>query len=182
MSRIGKIPISIPKDVSVNIIDNKIIIKGKLGILSQTFSEKIKIIFKNDQLFLSRIQEDKKTKSLHGLYRVLIDNMVKGVTNGFQKELELVGIGYRVSYYEEKILEFNLGFSHKIMMKIPKEIYVEIKIKKGKNPILTLKSYDKQLLGMIASKIRSLRVPEPYKGKGIKYLKEFIRKKTGKSA
>ncbi|AWU39803.1 50S ribosomal protein L6 [Blattabacterium punctulatus] len=183
MSRIGRIPISIPKDVYINIIDNdnKIIIKGKLGILSQKFSEKIKIIFKNDKLFLSRIKEDKKTKSLHGLYRVLINNMVKGVTNGFQKELELVGIGYRVSYYEE-ILEFNLGFSHKIMMKIPKEIRAEIKINKGKNPILILKSYDKQLLGMIASKIRSLRVPEPYKGKGIKYLKESIRKKTGKSA
>ncbi|AWU44004.1 50S ribosomal protein L6 [Blattabacterium sp. (Cryptocercus kyebangensis)] len=181
MSRIGKIPISIPKDVHVNIIDNKIIIKGKLGILSQKISEKVKIIFKDDKLFLSRIQEDKKTKSLHGLYRILIDNMVKGVSNGFQKELELVGIGYRVSYYGE-ILEFNLGFSHKIMMKIPKEIYAEVRIEKGKNTILILKSYDKQLLGMIASKIRSLRKPEPYKGKGIKYLKEYIRRKAGKSA
>ncbi|AER40664.1 MAG: 50S ribosomal protein L6 [Flavobacteriales bacterium] len=182
MSRIGKNPIFIPEGVKVNLIDNKVIIKGRLGILSQDISDEIKVIIQDSKLYLRKVREDKRTKSLHGLYRVLIDNMVKGVSKGFQKELELVGIGYRVSHYKEDILEFNLGFSHKIMMEIPKEICIETKVEKGKNPILILRSYDKQLLGMIAAKIRSFRKPEPYKGKGIRYVKEKVRRKEGKSA
>ncbi|WP_185870316.1 50S ribosomal protein L6 [Blattabacterium cuenoti] len=181
MSRIGNNPIFFPENVQIEIVNNEIFIKGRLGSLYLKIPDQIKLIFhKNKKLILIRNQEDKKSKSLHGLYRVLINNMVKGVSEGFQKELELVGIGYKVSNYGE-ILELNLGFSHNIMMKIPKEIYMETKIEKGKNPILILKSYDKQLLGMIAAKIRSFRKPEPYKGKGIRYLKENVRRKTGKS-
>ncbi|WP_185881717.1 50S ribosomal protein L6 [Blattabacterium cuenoti] len=181
MSRIGKNPISIPENVNLKIIGNKIIIKGKLGVLSQEISDKIKLTVQENKLHLNRIQEDKKSKSLHGLYRVLIYNMIKGVSKGFKKELELVGIGYRASFHEQ-ILELNLGYSHNIMIQIPKEIYIETKTEKGKNPILILKSHDKQLLGLIAAKIRSLRKPEPYKGKGVRYLKEEIRRKAGKSA
>lgn len=181
MSRIGKIPISIPENVNLRIIGNKIIIKGKLGVLSQEISDKIRLTVQEGKLYLRRIQEDKKSKSLHGLYRVLIYNMIKGVSEGFKKELELVGIGYRVSFQEE-ILELNLGFSHNIMIQIPKEICMETKTEKGKNPLLIMKSHDKQLLGLMAAKIRSLRKPEPYKGKGVRYLKEEVRRKTGKSA
>ncbi|WP_185859696.1 50S ribosomal protein L6 [Blattabacterium cuenoti] len=181
MSRIGKIPISIPENINLKIIGNKIIIKGKLGILSQEISDQIKLTVQENKLHLSRIQEDKKSKSLHGLYRVLIDNMIKGVSKGFKKELELVGIGYRASFHGE-VLELNLGYSHNIMIQIPKEISIETKTEKGKNTIIIMKSYDKQLLGLIAAKIRSLRKPEPYKGKGVRYLKEEVRRKAGKSA
>ncbi|WP_185851391.1 50S ribosomal protein L6 [Blattabacterium cuenoti] len=183
MSRIGNNPIHFPENVEIKILNNEIFIKGKLGSLDLKISDKIKLVFheKNRKLVLTRKKEDKKSKSLHGLYRVLINNMVIGVSKGFKKELELVGIGYRVSS-NGGILELNLGFSHNIMMKIPKEILIETKIEKGKNPILILKSYDKQLLGMIAAKIKSFRKPEPYKGKGVRYLKEDIRRKTGKSA
>ncbi|WP_185852580.1 50S ribosomal protein L6 [Blattabacterium cuenoti] len=181
MSRIGKIPVSIPENVNLRIIGNKIIIKGELGILSQEISDKIKLTVQEGKLHLKRIQEDKKSKSLHGLYRVLIYNMIKGVSKGFKKELELVGIGYKVVFHE-KILELNLGFSHNIMIQIPKEICMKTKTEKGKNPILILKSHDKQLLGLMAAKIRSFRKPEPYKGKGVRYLKEEVRRKAGKSA
>lgn len=181
MSRIGKIPVSIPENVNLKIIGHKIIIKGELGVLSQEISDKIKLTVQEGKLYLKRTQEDKKSKSLHGLYRVLIYNMIKGVSKGFKKELELVGIGYRVTFHGE-ILELNLGFSHNIMIQIPKEICMETKTKKGKNPILILKSHDKQLLGLMAAKIRSFRKPEPYKGKGVRYLKEEVRRKAGKSA
>ncbi|ACY40273.1 50S ribosomal protein L6 [Blattabacterium sp. (Blattella germanica) str. Bge] len=181
MSRIGKKPIPIPENVNIKIFDNKILVKGNLGSLSQEISKKLEFSLKKDLLIITRIQEDKESKSLHGLYRVLINNMIIGVTKGFIKELELVGIGYRASY-KENILELNLGFSHNIMMQIPEEIYVEIKSEKSKNPILVLKSYDKQLLGIVSAKIRSFRIPDPYKGKGIRYLGEEIRKKAGKSA
>ncbi|WP_185872023.1 50S ribosomal protein L6 [Blattabacterium cuenoti] len=181
MSRIGKKPILIPENVNIKIIDKKILVEGSLGSLIQKISKKIKLNLNENQLIITRYQEDKTSKSLHGLYRVLIKNMIIGVTKGFIKELELVGIGYRASYNED-ILDLNLGFSHNIMMQIPKEIDIKIKSEKGKNTILVLKSYDKQLLGIIAAKIRSFRVPEPYKGKGIKYLKEKIRRKVGKSA
>ncbi|WP_185866387.1 50S ribosomal protein L6 [Blattabacterium cuenoti] len=181
MSRIGKIPISIPENVNISIIGNKIIVKGELGVLSQEISDQIKLTIQEGKLHLKRIQEDKKSKSLHGLYRVLIDNMIKGVSKGFKKKLELVGIGYRVNFHGD-ILELNLGFSHHIMIQIPKEIYIEEKTEKGQNPILILKSHDKQLLGLIAAKIRSFRKPEPYKGKGVRYLKEEVRRKAGKSA
>ncbi|WP_185859101.1 50S ribosomal protein L6 [Blattabacterium cuenoti] len=181
MSRIGKKPIFIPENVNVKIFDNKILVKGILGSLSQKISKKLKFIFHENQLIITRNQKDKESKSLHGLYRVLINNMIVGVTKGFMKELELVGIGYRASY-KENILDLNLGFSHNIMMQIPEEVHIEIESEKGKNTILILKSHDKQLLGMISAKIRSLRVPEPYKGKGIRYLKEEVRRKSGKSA
>ncbi|WP_185855865.1 50S ribosomal protein L6 [Blattabacterium cuenoti] len=183
MSKIGKSPIFFPENVEVKIENDKIFVNGKLGHLCQKISSEIKLVihYHERKLFLIRNQENKKSRSLHGLYRVLINNMIQGVSKGFKKVLELVGIGYRVSSHE-KILELNLGFSHNIMMQIPEEIDIEARMEKGKNPILILKSYDKQLLGIIASKIRSFRKPEPYKGKGIRYLNEYIRRKTGKSA
>ncbi|WP_185860517.1 50S ribosomal protein L6 [Blattabacterium cuenoti] len=181
MSRIGKKPIFIPKDVNIKIIDNEISIKGSLGNLSQKILKGFQLDLNQNQLLISRNHEDKKSKSLHGLYHVLIKNMIIGVTKGFHKILELVGVGYRASYNGE-ILDLNLGYSHNIMIQLPKEINIEIQSKKGKNPIIILKSYDKQLLGIIAAKIRSFRVPEPYKGKGIRYFGEEVRRKAGKSA
>jgi ribosomal protein L6, bacterial type len=183
MSRIGKKPIFIPKDVNIKIIDNEIIVKGSLGNLSIKISKKFQLNLNENRLLIIRNHEDKKYKSLHGLYNVLINNMIIGVTKGFQKKLELVGIGYRASYnYNEGILDLNLGFSHNIMMQLPKEVNIEIQSEKTKNTIIILKSYDKQLLGIIAAKIRSFRMPEPYKGKGIRYFGEEVRRKTGKSA
>ncbi|AGW86022.1 50S ribosomal protein L6 [Blattabacterium sp. (Nauphoeta cinerea)] len=181
MSRIGKKPILIPKNVDVKIIDHEIFVKGFLGSLSQKISKEFQLNLEKNQLFIIRNHENKKCKSLHGLYHVLVKNMIIGVSKGFYKKLELVGIGYRASYKEE-ILDLNLGFSHNIMMQIPKEIDIKIQSEKGKNFIIILKSYDKQLLGIIASKIRSFRVPEPYKGKGIRYFGEEVRRKAGKSA
>ncbi|WP_185876634.1 50S ribosomal protein L6 [Blattabacterium cuenoti] len=181
MSRIGKKPIFIPDNVKIKIFDNEISIKGNLGSLSQRISRNLELSLRNKKLIITRNQEDKKSKSLHGLYRVIIQNMIIGVTTGFMKELELVGVGYRASY-KENILDLNLGYSHNIMVQIPEDIFLEIKSEKGKNTVLILKSYNKQLLGIIAAKIRSFRIPEPYKGKGIRYLKEEVRKKVGKSA
>ncbi|WP_185857762.1 50S ribosomal protein L6 [Blattabacterium cuenoti] len=181
MSRIGKKIIFIPENVDIEIIDNEIFIKGFLGNLSQKISKEFQLKLNQKELSIIRNQENKKSKSLHGLYHVLIRNMIIGVTKGFQKKLELVGVGYRASYNGE-ILDLNLGFSHNIMIQLPKELNVEIKSEKGKNYIIILKSYDKQLLGIISAKIRSFRVPEPYKGKGIRYLGEEVRRKTGKSA
>ncbi|WP_185849026.1 50S ribosomal protein L6 [Blattabacterium cuenoti] len=181
MSRIGKKPIFIPNDVNIEITDEKILVKGYLGSLSQKISKEIQLKLNNNQLLILRNQENKKSKSLHGLYNILIRNMIIGVTKGFQKKLELVGVGYRASYNGE-ILDLNLGFSHNIMIQLPKEINIEIQSEKSKNTIIILKSYDKQLLGIIAAKIRSFRVPEPYKGKGIRYFGEEVRRKTGKSA
>ncbi|WP_185865817.1 50S ribosomal protein L6 [Blattabacterium cuenoti] len=181
MSRIGKKPIFIPENVNVKIFDNKILVEGTLGSLIQRISKKLQFRLHENQLIITKIHKNKESKSLHGLYRVLIHNMIIGVTKGFMKGLELVGIGYRATY-KEKILNLNLGFSHNIMMQIPEEVHIEIKTEKGKNTIIILKSHDKQLLGMIAAKIRSFRVPEPYKGKGIRYLKEEVRRKAGKSA
>ncbi|WP_185850804.1 50S ribosomal protein L6 [Blattabacterium cuenoti] len=182
MSKIGKIPIFIPKDLNIKIDKNLIIVKGKLGVLNLKIPEEIKLLIDNNKLYLTRNIESKKIKSLHGLYRVLIFNMIQGVTKGFKKELELVGVGYRAINRDNNILELNLGFSHSIMIQIPKEISVDIKTEKGSNFILLLKSYNKQLLGLVAAKIRSFRKPEPYKGKGIRYLKEEIRRKEGKTA
>ncbi|BBA17305.1 50S ribosomal protein L6 [Blattabacterium cuenoti] len=181
MSRIGKKPIFIPKNVNLKIVDNEIFVKGFLGSLSQKISKNFQLNLYQNKLLITRNQENKKSKSLHGLYHVLINNMIMGVSKGFQKKLELVGIGYK-AYYNGEILDLNLGFSHNIMMKLPKEINVEIQSEKGKNPFIILKSYDKQLLGIIAAKIRTFRVPEPYKGKGIRYFGEEIRRKAGKSA
>jgi len=180
MSRIGNNPIKIPTEVSIQIEASKIIVKGKLGELVQEYSG-ISLELNNDLLLLKRDSESKDHKSKHGLYRTLIANMVEGVSKGFTKELELVGVGYRANCQGQK-LDLSLGFSHNIIFEIASEVKVETTSEKGKNPIIKLTSIDKQLLGYVAAKIRSFRKPEPYKGKGIKFIGEQIRRKAGKSA
>jgi len=180
MSRIGNNPIKIPTEVSIQIEASKIIVKGKLGELVQEYSG-ISLELNNDLLLLKRDSESKDHKSKHGLYRALIANMVEGVSKGFTKELELVGVGYRANCQGQK-LDLSLGFSHNIIFEIASEVKVETTSEKGKNPIIKLTSIDKQLLGYVAAKIRSFRKPEPYKGKGIKFIGEQIRRKAGKSA
>ena len=180
MSRIGNNPIKIPTEVSIQIEASKIMVKGKLGELVQEYSG-ISLELNNDLLLLKRNSESKDHKSKHGLYRALIANMVEGVSKGFTKELELVGVGYRANCQGQK-LDLSLGFSHNIIFEIASEVKVETTSEKGKNPIIKLTSIDKQLLGYVASKIRSFRKPEPYKGKGIKFIGEQIRRKAGKSA
>ena len=180
MSRIGNSPITIPEGVSVEIQPNLFIVKGKLGELSQSY-ELVSIEQSENTLTVKRVNESKTAKAKHGLYRSLFNNMVQGVSNGWSKELELVGVGYRADNQGQK-LELALGFSHNIVFQIPAEVKVETVSEKGKNPIIKLTSLDKQLVGAIASKIRSFRKPEPYKGKGVKYVGEEIRRKAGKSA
>ena len=180
MSRIGNSPITIPEGVSVEIQPNLFTVKGKLGELSQSY-DLVSIEQSENTLKLKRINESKIAKAKHGLYRSLLYNMVQGVSNGWSKELELVGVGYRAKNQGQK-LELALGFSHNIVFQIPTEVKVETVSEKGKNPIIKLMSLDKQLVGAIASKIRSFRKPEPYKGKGVKYVGEEIRRKAGKSA
>jgi len=180
MSRIGNNPISVPEGVTLEILPSKIIIKGKLGELTQNYSD-VNIKFENNTITVTRPSENKKVKSKHGLYRALISNMVEGVSNGFTKELELVGVGYRASNQGQK-LDLALGFSHNILFEIAPEVKIETISEKGKNPIIKLTSHDKQLVGYVASKIRSFRKPEPYKGKGVKFVGEYIRRKAGKSA
>ncbi|MAU58975.1 MAG: 50S ribosomal protein L6 [Flavobacteriaceae bacterium] len=180
MSRIGNSPISLPEGVSVDIQENKIIIKGKMGELSQDYSG-VSILLEDNNILIKRKSEQKDIKSKHGLYRSLINNMVIGVSKGFVKELELVGVGYRANNQGQK-LDLALGFSHNILFEISSEVKVETISEKGKNPIVKLTSYDKQLLGFVAAKIKSFRKPEPYKGKGIKFVGEQIRRKAGKSA
>jgi len=180
MSRIGNNPISIPEGVSIKIEDNTISVKGKLGELSQSYDQ-VTIKEEDGEIVLERDNENKETKSKHGLYRALINNMVEGVTQGFTKELELVGVGYRASNQGQK-LDIAVGFSHNIVLELAPEIKVETVSEKGKNPRIKLTSYDKQLVSQVAAKIRSYRKPEPYKGKGIKYVGEYIRRKAGKSA
>jgi len=180
MSRIGNSPITIPEGVSVEIQPNLFIVKGKLGELSQSY-ELVSIEQSENTLSVKRVNESKTAKAKHGLYRSLFNNMVQGVSNGWSKELELVGVGYRANNQGQK-LELALGFSHNIVFQIPAEVKVETVSEKGKNPIIKLTSLDKQLVGAIASKIRSFRKPEPYKGKGVKYVGEEIRRKAGKSA
>ena len=180
MSRVGNNPISLPEGVSVDIQENKIIIKGKMGELSQDYSG-VSILLEDNNILIKRKSEQKDIKSKHGLYRSLINNMVIGVSKGFVKELELVGVGYRANNQGQK-LDLALGFSHNILFEISSEVKVETISEKGKNPIVKLTSYDKQLLGFVAAKIRSFRKPEPYKGKGIKFVGEQIRRKAGKSA
>ena len=180
MSRIGNNPIKIPTEVSIQIEASNIIVKGKLGELVQEYSG-ISLELNNDLLLLKRDSESKDHESKHGLYRALIANMVEGVSKGFTKELELVGVGYRANCQGQK-LDLSLGFSHNIIFEIASEVKVETTSEKGKNPIIKLTSIDKQLLGYVAAKIRSFRKPEPYKGKGIKFIGEQIRRKAGKSA
>ncbi len=180
MSRIGNNPIAIPEGVTVELQDDLVTVKGKLGELKQEYSG-ITIETKEGNVVLTRASEDKDTKAKHGLYRSLINNMIIGVSKGYTKELELVGVGYRASTQGQK-LDLALGFSHNILLDIAPEVKVEAISEKGKNPIVKLSSYDKQLVGFVAAKIRSFRKPEPYKGKGIKFVGEQLRRKAGKSA
>lgn len=182
MSRIGKLPVEIPQGVTVDIAkDNTITVKGPQGELQQKVDADLKVEVKENVLILTRPTEQKRHKSLHGLYRSLLNNMVEGVSKGFTIEQEFVGVGFKAEA-KGQILEMSLGFSHDIHFKLPKEIKVEAKTERRANPIVTLKSADKQLLGHVAAKIRSLRPPEPYKGKGIKFVGEQLRRKAGKSA
>jgi len=180
MSRIGNNPINIPEGVTVDIQPTQITVKGKLGELTQEYSD-VEVIMEDSLITVKRPSENKTVKSKHGLYRSLIANMVEGVSHGFTKELELVGVGYRASNQGQQ-LDLALGFSHNILFEIAPEVKVETISEKGKNPIVKLTSHDKQLVGYVASKIRSFRKPEPYKGKGVKYVGEQIRRKAGKSA
>ena len=180
MSRIGNNPITVPEGVTVEIKDNLITAKGKLGELTQEYSD-VEIKIEDGTITLSRNSEKKDHRAKHGLYRALIANMIEGVSNGWTKELELVGVGYRASNQGQK-LDLAVGFSHNIVMSIAPEVKVETISEKGKNPIIKLTSHDKQLVGQVAAKIRSFRKPEPYKGKGIKFVGEEIRRKAGKSA
>lgn len=182
MSRIGNNPIELPQGVTVTIGENNsVLVKGKLGELSKTFHADLSVNVEENSVAVNRPSDSKEHKSFHGLTRSLLNNMVIGVTEGFKKELELVGVGYRASNSGQK-LELALGFSHNVIFEIPAEVKVETLSEKGKNPIITLTSMDNQLLGAVAAKIRSLRKPEPYKGKGIKYVGEQLRRKAGKTA
>ena len=180
MSRIGNNPIKIPESVNIDIQSDKITVKGKMGELTQDYCD---VIFEMDDNFLTvkRSSDSKDHRAKHGLYRALVNNMVEGVSRGFTKELELVGVGYRATNQGQK-LDLALGFSHNILFDIAPEVKVETVSEKGKNPIVKLSSHDKQLLGYVAAKIRSFRKPEPYKGKGVKFVGEQIRRKAGKSA
>jgi len=182
MSRIGKLPVTLPEGVTVNITDNNIIVvKGPLGELAQAVDKDIRVEVSDNTVVLSRPSESKNHKSMHGLYRAIINNMVIGVSQGYRKDLELVGVGYRAEA-KGQMLELSLGFSHDVVIELPEEVMVETKTERRSNPIITLKSIDKQLIGHVAAKIRSLRPPEPYKGKGIKFVGEQLRRKAGKSA
>ena len=180
MSRIGKNPISIPAGASVEVADGVITVQGKLGTLTQEFSD-VEIEVADGKVQVNRPSDSKEHKAKHGLYRALIANMIKGVTEGWTKELELVGVGYRASNQGQK-LDLALGYSHNIVFDLAPEVKVETTSEKGKNPTIKLTSHDKQLVGQIAAKIRSFRKPEPYKGKGIKFKGELLRRKAGKSA
>ena len=180
MSRIGKNPVAIPAGVTVDVADGVITVKGKLGQLTQNFSD-VTIKVEDGQVLVERDGDHKDLRAKHGLYRSLINNMFIGVSEGFTKSLELVGVGYRASNQGQK-LDLALGFSHGIVLELPKEVVIDTLSEKGKNPIITLTSYDKQLLGMVAAKIRSFRKPEPYKGKGVRFVGEIVRRKAGKSA
>ena len=180
MSRIGKNPISIPAGVTVEVNDNLVTVKGKLGQLTQEYSD-ITVKIEEGVITLERPSDHKDQRAKHGLYRSLINNMINGVSTGFTKELELVGVGYRASNQGQK-LDLALGFSHNIVLEVAKEVTLETISEKGKNPIVKLTSYDKQLLGQVTAKIRNFRRPEPYKGKGIKFVGEVLRRKAGKSA
>ncbi|MDC0570976.1 50S ribosomal protein L6 [Flavobacteriaceae bacterium] len=180
MSRIGNNPISVPEGVTIDIADSVITVKGKLGELTQEYSGVIFNI-EDNTLTVERNSDKKEHKAKHGLYRALVNNMIYGVTQGWTKELELVGVGYRASNQGNK-LDMALGFSHNIVLNIAPEVKVETVSEKGKNPIIKLTSFDKQLVGQVAAKIRGFRKPEPYKGKGIKFVGEEIRRKAGKSA
>lgn len=186
MSRIGKLPISIPAGVTVTQQDDVVTVKGPKGELTQYVSPGINVVIEEGTIVLSENENEmldniKQRHAFHGLYRALINNMVVGVSEGYKKELELVGVGYRATN-NGNIIDFSLGYTHNIFLQLPAEIKVETKSERNKNPLIILESCDKQLLGQVCSKIRSFRKPEPYKGKGIRFVGEIIRRKSGKSA
>lgn len=182
MSRVGKAPISVPGNVTVDVNKSNIVtVKGPKGELSQQVDTDLKVIVEDGELRVERPTDQKRHKAMHGLYRSLLSNMVKGVSEGFTKELELVGVGYRTSNMGN-LLEIAVGYSHPIYFYVPDEIKVETASEKGKAPLITLTCHDNQLLGQVAAKIRSFRKPEPYKGKGIRFKNEQIRRKAGKAA
>ena len=181
MSRIGKAPIEIPAGVTVKIDNNVVTVKGPKGELKQEVNPELEVKVEGNHIVLTRPSDDREHRAQHGLYRALIHNMDVGVSTGYRKEMELVGVGYRAAATGQ-VLELALGFSHAIYIKLPAEVKVEAKSERNKNPLIILESGDKQLLGQVCAKIRSLRKPEPYKGKGIKFVGEVIRRKSGKSA
>ncbi|MFZ9718923.1 MAG: 50S ribosomal protein L6 [Chitinophagaceae bacterium] len=182
MSRIGKQPVSVPKGVTVTVgSDNVITVKGPKGELKESIDRDIKIEVVGEEVLISRPTDQIRHRAMHGLYRALIANMVKGVTEGFAKKLELVGVGYKAAN-QGNVLDLSLGYSHNIIFQVPSELKVATSQEKGQNPTISLEGVDKQLLGQVAAKIRSLRKPEPYKGKGVKYENEVIRRKAGKAA
>jgi large subunit ribosomal protein L6 len=181
MSRIGKLPIQIPAGVTITQKDGVVTVKGPKGELSQVVNPDIKVNVNDGVLTVERPTDERHHRALHGLYRALINNMVIGVSEGYKKELELVGVGYRASGTGQ-LLELSLGYTHNIYLELPKEIKLETKSERNKNPLIIMESADKQLLGQVCAKIRSFRKPEPYKGKGIKFVGEVIRRKSGKSA
>ena len=181
MSRIGKLPITLPDGVTVEVKDdNTVEVKGSLGVLTQKIDPDLEVKVENGILEVTRPTDSKRHRSVHGLYRSLIANMVEGVSKGYEIKQELVGVGYKATV-EGQMLELNLGYSHPIFLELPPEIKIEAVTERRANPIITLKSIDKQLIGQVASKIRSFRPPEPYKGKGIKFAGEEIRRKAGKA-
>jgi large subunit ribosomal protein L6 len=182
MSRIGLAQIELPKGVEITVSDKNIVsVKGPKGELTETIDPVITVKEDNGIVTLQRHSENKDHKAKHGLYRALINNMVEGVSNGYKKQMELVGVGYRASNQGQR-LELALGYSHPIVFELPKEVKVETQSERGKNPLVSLESHDKQLIGQVAAKIKSLRKPEPYKGKGVRFVGEYIRRKAGKAA
>ena len=181
MSRVGNSPIKFSEGTVVSVSNNIVTVKGKLGELSQSIDSSISVSVNENEVILSRISDEKQVRSFHGLYRALISNMVEGVEKGLEKKLELVGVGYRAANQGQK-LDISAGYSHNIVFEIPSEVKLETVSEKGQPPVVILKSIDKQLIGAVAAKIRSIRKPEPYKGKGIRYAGEYIRRKAGKTA
>ena len=181
MSRIGKLPINLPKGVTITIKDNLVTVKGPKGELKQKIHPEIEVEVEENTVRVLRPNDERQNRAMHGLYRSLINNMVVGVSEGYSKTLELVGVGYRVSN-NGQILEFSLGYTHNIFLKLPSEIKVDTKSERNQNPLVILESCDKQLIGQVCAKIRSFRKPEPYKGKGVKFAGEQVRRKAGKSA
>jgi len=181
MSRIGKKPIAIPAGVTVTVKDSVVTVKGPKGELSQEVDRDIEVKVEGAEVIVSRPTEQIRHRAMHGLYRSLISNLVKGVTEGYKKELELVGVGFKAAN-QGNLLDLALGYSHNIIFEIPKELKVSTTTEKGQNPKIFLEGSDKQLIGAVAAKLRSLRKPEPYKGKGVKYADEIVRRKAGKAA
>lgn len=181
MSRIGKLPIKLPAGVEVTVANQLVTVKGKLGKLTQQMDDSVILNIENDEVVLERASDSIDHKAKHGLYRSLLSNMVKGVSEGFTIVQELVGVGYKATAVNN-VLELALGYSHSIFFEMPNEVTVETLTERGKNPTITLKSHDRQLIGQVAAKIRSMRKPEPYKGKGIRFMGEIVKKKAGKSA